>query len=962
MPLTLVTGPANAAKAGIVFARYQALAHRRPLLVVPTAAAADHYVRELSTRVVVGVEVVTFAGLVRRLAAALAVEGRPLGAAARERVLRAAIRDTRLEALAASAAAGGFAGALGELFAELGRSLVAPGRFISALRRWRGDAHTEELGALLGAYHRRLERLGVTDGEAFARAALDALRERPLAWERRPALWYGFDDLTPAQLDAVETLSGRAEAEVVVALPWQAGRAALAGCARTVEQLRPLAAEHVEAPEHAEHYAEDSREPLHHLERALFEPAGERVDPGAAVRLLEAGGARAEAELVAAEVLRLLSEGAAPEEVAVVARGEAERPLLEQVLDDYGVPVHGSQRAALTATRLGAGMVAAARAASGSGGAGELVAWLRTPGKLEDPQAADRLEAAALRGEARTVADALAAWRRENPADSRLVTHVREDLRALGDAARAGGPELLEALAAEAEAVWTAPHARRATVLDPVQAMDAYVAGELRSALGELRRLAGADPGLLRGADDVLEALRAVRVRAGPPRAGVVVGDPLAIRARRFRAVVVCGLQEGAFPRRPPPDPFLPDDERRELAASTDLRLPLREDVLARERALFYACVSRPQETLVLSFRSSTEEGDPVQPSPFVEDVRAVFTDALWDGRRRRLLADVTWPPREAPTPHELRRSYARARTEPDPPPLRAPATGDVLGLLAGREEVSARDLETFAGCGNRWLIERVLRPGRAEPDSPYMRRGALEHALLERTLRGLAERLGSARLHPGSVDAALAELGDAVGELRETAAGARAQTMLRGVQLALARVLRHEAEAGAGLEPAHLEWSHAPLDLGTIRVTGRVDRVDVGTGTAIVRDYKRRAGPGGARWAHDRRVQVALYALAVREQLGVEPVAALMQPLTGSDLRPRGLVRGDAKVGEAVDNDRLDPAAFDAALAELRDLAAQAGAALRGGGISACPAHCTPRGQCAYPGICRPGEGGEAG
>jgi hypothetical protein len=981
MPLTLVTGPANAAKAGAVFARYREWIDRRPLLVVPTAADAGHYARELAASgVVVGAEVVHFRRLIRAIAEAAGVPTRTLGDVARERVVRAAVRDVRLEALAASAAAPGFAPAVGALFAELGHNLVTPQRFISALRQWRGDAYAQELGALFGAYHRRLERLGVVDQQGLARAALDALREQPARWERRPVLLYGFDDLSRVQLDAVETLALRAEAEVVVSLPYEPGRAALAGCASTVEELRPLAAAVVALQERAEHYAEDSREALHHLERSLFEEPAERVEPGDAVRLLEAGGARAEAELVGATVLELLGD-AAPEDVAVVLRDEAERPLFEQVLTAYGVPVTHDRRVRLTATRLGAGLAAMLRAAGPDGTAADLVAWLRTPGRLQDPDAADRLEAAALRAEALRPGDALTAWRTAawraaqrtgraaaaapgagtGPAaphpDTALVERVRDALAALRAAAAEGPLALLEAVTAEAEAVWTAPHARQAAVLDPEDAVDARAAAELRRAADELRRLAEADPRLLRDASDVLEALGAIEVREAEAGLGVLLADPLAIRARRFRAVVVCGLQDGAFPSRPAPDPFLPDDDRRSLAAATDLRLPMREDVLARERSLFYACVSRPEQTLVLSFRSSTEDGDPLQPSPFVEDVRAVFTDALWTGRRKRLLADVTWAPREAPTAHELRRAYAAARTDPDPAPLGAPATAAVLAVLAGREQVSARELEAFAGCGVRWLIERVLKPGRAEPDSIYLRRGALEHELLERTLTRLRERLGSARLHPGSADAAVEELDGAVGELRATTTGARARATLRGVQLTLTRVLRHEAEHGAQMEPTHLEWDIAPLDLGTIRVSGRVDRVDVQAGKAVVRDYKRRGGPGGAKWAEGRRIQVALYAQAVREQLGVEPVGAVFQPLI-ADLRPRGLIRDGEVAGTLVDTDRLDGQEFAAALDALRALATAAGGDLRAGRIRACPSRCGARGACAYPGICRGGEG----
>ena len=144
----------------------------------------------------------------------------------------------------------------------------------------------------------------------------------------------------------------------------------------------------------------------------------------------------------------------------------------------------------------------------------------------------------------------------------------------------------------------------------------------------------------------------------------MLIADPLAIRARRFRAVFVCGLQEGEFPRHPEPEPFLDDAARFSLARASGIVLPPQEDVLPRERYLLYAAVSRPEEVLFLSFRSSDEEGDPVQPSAFIDDVRALFTDELWERRGRRLLAEVTWPPGSAPTPHELRRARAAAEEQ----------------------------------------------------------------------------------------------------------------------------------------------------------------------------------------------------------------------------------------------------------------------------------------------------------
>jgi ATP-dependent helicase/DNAse subunit B len=963
MPLTLITGPANAAKAGAVLERFRAALPREPVLVVPTSADVEHYQRELSAEgIVVGVEVSTFPRLVRGLAAVTGVRAHVLGAVARERLVRAAVADADLKVLARSAAAPGFAAAAGALFAELGRSLVGPARFTRAVRDWQaaGDAppHAGELAALYAGYHRRLEAVGAVDLEGLARAALDALREQPAAWGGRPVFLYGFDDLTPLQRDAVETLAR--QADVCVALAYEPGRAAFAGRAATVELLKPLAERHELLHDRSEHYAPAARAALHHLERELFEPAPVRRPPNGAVRLLEAGGERAEAELVAAEVLELMGDGVVPEDIAVLVRESGE--VVAQVLEAYGVPVNLDRRPRLDHTRLGAGVLAGARAALRDGSAVDLLTWLRTPGRLANTDAADGLETWVRRAQ---VTSATAIRPRlgdesTGAGDESSGLGVGASLDALADAAAAGPEAFLDALVAEADAIWTAPHRRAAAVLGPEEAADARAAAELRKGAAELKALAAADPALAGSPRELLDALAALPVREPAVEGAVLVADPLAIRARRFRAVFVCGLQEGVFPRHPEPEPFLDDAARIALARASGIVLPRHEDVLARERYLFYAAVSRPEEVLFLSFRASDEEGEPVQPSAFVDDVRALFTDELWERRGRRLLAEVTWPPGSAPTPHELRRARAAEEDCAEPPPLGAPVTAPVLAGLAARETEAARGLEAFAGCGVRWLIDSVLRPQPVDPDPEPMYRGSLAHALLEETLRH------TGRLTPASLPTALEALGAAIDKRRAAAVGTRAQAQLRELEIALRRLLRSEAETGAGYEPRHLEWSFGgtdddaePLRLpGGMGVTGRVDRIDVGPdGRALVRDYKGRTVSAGARWTQDRRLQVALYALAARELLQLEPAGALYQPVGAKDVRARGIVR-EGVSGRYVNGDVMDDEAFDSALDEARDVADRAAADLRAGRIRACPDACLPNGTCAYPAICRAGEG----
>jgi ATP-dependent helicase/DNAse subunit B len=426
VPLTLVTGPANAEKARVVLDGYRAAADEAPLLVVPTYADVVRYRRELADDgLVFGTAIVRFRQLTSEMARRGGVRGRGLSRLQRERVAAAAIAAAPLDVLRRSAATAGFPAALVRLASELEQGRVDPARFTSALRAWaagtsRAD-YAEELAALYSGYRRVLEATGRTDDDLRLAAAVDALREDPGRWGARPVFVYGFDDLRPLQREAIAVLAATG-AEVTVSLTFEAGRYAFAGRTETVEALRPVADRVVELPAIPDHYASPA---LHHLERRLFEPpedgalfdaAAPELDPAKpAITLMEGGGERAELELVAAEVARLIREdGVAPEEIAIVARDVAAiAPSLRRVFGAAGVPIALERRAVFGHTPLGAGLVALLRCALLDGTAEDLLTWLRTPGLLHEPALADRLEARARQEGARTAAVARELWERE---------------------------------------------------------------------------------------------------------------------------------------------------------------------------------------------------------------------------------------------------------------------------------------------------------------------------------------------------------------------------------------------------------------------------------------------------------------------------------------------------------------------------------------------------------------------
>jgi RecB family exonuclease len=375
----------------------------------------------------------------------------------------------------------------------------------------------------------------------------------------------------------------------------------------------------------------------------------------------------------------------------------------------------------------------------------------------------------------------------------------------------------------------------------------------------------------------------------------------------------------------------------------------------------------------VLSYRSSDEEGNIALPSPFLSDVAELLVEDWPDRRRRRLLADVVWSPERAPTIRELARARASAEApptgEPEPPARSLGATA--LEHVRHVEILSGGALETYADCPVKWLVERELQPGSLDPELEPMARGSYMHAALEQVLLRLDGPVTNS-----SLPDARQILQDVLGELPATLAPGRPPSVreaaFRTVEADLNRYLEYEAANGCTWEPRGLELqfgfeaeegSLRALELGEgaerVRVRGVIDRVDVDPASprAIVRDYKSgspRPEQQGARWRTDRRLQVALYMIAVRDLLGLDPIAGLYQPLGGSDLRARGIYLEDAAVGaRVVGNDARDADALRAELDDAADRATQLAARLRAGDLTPCPETCS-RDGCRYPGICR--------
>jgi ATP-dependent helicase/DNAse subunit B len=1005
MALKLIVGPPNSGRSGEVMRALKARAADEPLLIVPTRDDIARFERDLCTEGLpaIGATISTFGAVFSDIATTAAIASPPrLSPPQRLALVRVAIRSTDLRILRRSSASPGFAPALDSLIAEFQAALVTPAS-LRASAEAAGDADLElELAALHEAYESLRDGAGMADAGSIAQMAAKALRDDPEIWSGRPVFMYGFDDLTESQLELVLTLAGRTEIALAVNY---ADREALAARAGLLARLREADAEEGAHLELQRGYTSSAT--LAHLSASLFEVAPGTVPPDGGVKLIEAGGERGEAEAAGIEIARLITAGADPGEIVVVLRNpSAEGPLFASVLRGLDIPLTLEAQLPLDVTAVGRALLALCRAADRDGEPADVLAHLRAD-TGSHPGKADWAERAIARGDAESVADLERRWEDSMPPH---LARVRE---------ASGGVDQVRAVAAAARRIAEGVHREAAPLagarsdgvpLDAIELRAAVTAAELLEELSAVASLPGCDAPALSEAAEAIESA-SVRSWLGSAEGRVRIVSPYRARAARCRHLFMCAMQEGTFPGRGTIDPLLGEESRKRLGIPA-LR---RREQDSEERYLFHVCVSRPTDTLTLTWRSCDDEGLPAARSPFVDEVVDLLGDDAKAVEReitqKRGLIRAVPLPSEATNPRTLARALTAtagrdleaqramldgagidlavagdslaitaASNDPAwrPGPLTHPA---VLGAIAERESLSANSLENWIECSYRWFVSHELSPQRLEPLADPLWLGSLVHASLHDLY---AEPPGEDTIpRAGDVDRWIArfnEILDAfLGEADSGYKGADRRLSVARTRLQVEKYLEEEAERETDLRPhpdllersfgfPDNEGDPGALQLGDFTLRGAIDRIDVAPDSrrAVVRDYKTsKRVAGRAKIEKEKKLQLPLYMLVARDLLKLDPIAGLYHPLAAyGDRRGRGIalrdevkegvLSGEPLVAARKSDDAVEAEAFEEALERARTDAVEYGAKMRAGAITRNPLENKCPTWCEYQPICR--------
>ena len=925
MPLSLLAGPANAGKVALLLERYLATLQFDPILIVPNRPDVDRAERELLARTgaLVGGSIGTFDDLFEQIARGNGAHRPVLSSAQRTLLLRRVVAGAQ----GRSARFSGFADSLGSTLSELESALLEPGELEG------------ELAELYSAYREELDRLGVWDRELERRHAAERAAGDLAAWTPRPVFAYGFEDLTGAEWALLEALAARAD--VTVSLPYEPGRDAFASLSRTSEDLTRLAEGRIEELPHG-----TARSPvLAHLERALFarDPGTPGVELDGSLRFLEGAGIRGTLELVADEILGLLRDGTAAEEIAIVCPTlERWRAPLDTAFTTLGVPYALEGRLRLGQTPFGQALLSLLRYAWLEGERRELFSFLRSPYSGLPRWHVDFLEGR-LRGRG------VSGPERVEEEVAKLRGQPLPHLEALRSAADplAAVQELARAMARAAYGLEAPPTTEMARL--DLRAHEA--AAKLVRELEGWRDLGGE-----LGRDEVVALLGEAQVRlAGAGEAGrVAVLDLLRARTRRFEVVFVVGLEEGRLPRRSQSSPFLDEEQKAELERSSRAGRLLRTDPVARDRYLFYTACTRPTRRLYLVREAASDDGAPRQPSPFWDETRGLFAaEEVERWTRCRPLAALTWPLEAAPSERERLRALASlAPTDRPAATSLARANGwerrleralgafdrptqlthpAVLEELRQKASFSVTDLERFADCSSMWFFDRLVSPRTIDAEVDARLRGTVAHQALFSFFKGLPKRTGDERPRPENLDDSLVFLRECLSDalqahLRIDVPELERRELEQSLARDLEKLVRKEAESPSPLVPSRFEVSFgsersAPelqrgLDLGGFNVSGKIDRIDRDPFGArgIVVDYKSgRRAHTAAEIERELHLQIPLYMLVLRDLVGVEPLGGVYRALAGEG-QARGLLRAESQddgLPGFQRNDYLDEDAF---------------------------------------------------
>lgn len=400
-------------------------------------------------------------------------------------------------------------------------------------------------------------------------------------------------------------------------------------------------------------------------------------------------------------------------------------------------------------------------------------------------------------------------------------------------------------------------------------------------------------------------------------------------RQKEYKVVFLPGLLAKQFPMEVREDPVLSDDERRLVNTHCE-KLKEKLPRQAVERLLFYYAVTRARERLVLSYPIFNLEGKESLPSFYVDEVKVLFKDEIKP--KKQLMSDIipkfedSFLPREimSNAVHFLWQAPVDKRDKTNEAAaigvynlfLKNPDFQKVIHSLAIPIESRINDerikpyfqpkdgiyspsrVEEYGGCSYHFFANRMLHLEEIEEEIDVRVVGKIFHRVLERFYLWARENgypniaiEKAKKISAQYLEEALSEFplaGDQWYKIE-----LKKKDILETINEFLVQEISRKKLPLEGLIPSHFEYEFGfdpeknylvlQTEAGEVKFRGQIDRVDVDPSGkyALVIDYKTGKLFEKTKLNNGIALQLPLYLMAVKQQLGLEPLGGHLYQLS---------------------------------------------------------------------------------
>jgi ATP-dependent helicase/nuclease subunit B len=385
--------------------------------------------------------------------------------------------------------------------------------------------------------------------------------------------------------------------------------------------------------------------------------------------------------------------------------------------------------------------------------------------------------------------------------------------------------------------------------------------------------------------------------------------------------VYVCGVNESAIPSPPPVNAIYAQFDQQDLA-TVGLCMPSHSEHAQKERLQFLRLFSIATHQLTLSWHESTQQGQLLYPSPFIQDLNDIHQQSAHEHPLIKTLSEDLLPVmnvREAMNASMKAKKALSPYLEPNLTPMlnklqaeKNRYTGadfnEYDGVLRQEDTIkfiaqyydpnhlfSANQIETYIDCPFRFMMRIILKISEREtPALSFDRK--LMGIIYHNTLEAFYTRYAGKLLEDIPLDEVLDSMthiadevfSQTVGEFEDTYPGIAQVERARIRQTLLEHVEHHHEEGSQGWKPSHAEVTFGeplhsssdslsnpdtfPFPMGSdeYHFTGRIDRIDLNNdGAARIVDYKSSLGSISEKDIKEgRNIQLSLYAMALEKVL----------------------------------------------------------------------------------------------